>query len=123
MNSILQGDQYGIPFTITVDGDRASPAADPGSGYVHVDDVRIQIGEFLGVWDYDVDDTETRELSYDYTDHVYIFPLDENISRRIGTGHIECQVAVKIGTDFIYAPVQRILVEPGLIRKNWSAGT
>lgn len=121
MTSIQQGDQYGVPFSITIDGDVATPAADPGAGYVHVDDARIQIGEFLAA--YSAGDAQTRELSYDSTDHVFVFPLDEEISGRLGTGYVECQVAVKIENDFIYAPVQRIKVEPGIIRKKWGAGT
>lgn len=122
MTSIQQGDQYGLPFSIKIDGDVASPAASPGTGYVHVDDARIQIGEFLAAYAA-TDDAEIRELTYDSTDHVFVFPLDEEISRRIGTGYIEAQAAVKIGDDMIYAPVERVMVEPGLIRKVWSAET
>ena len=122
MTSIQQGDQYGLPFSIKIDGDVASPAASPGDGYVHVDDARIQIGEFLAAYAA-TDDAEIRELTYDSTDHVFVFPLDEEISRRIGTGYVEAQAAVKIGDDMISAPVERVMVEPGLIRKVWSAET
>lgn len=119
IESIQQGDQYGLPVSITVDGKKAIPGL-PELGddtHVHVDGVRVQIGEILK------SSEDEDGVTYDSEADTWIYPLSEYESRRIGTGRVEVQIAVKINDSYIYAPVQRILVEPGIIREKWSAET
>ena len=119
MNSIQQGDQYGLPVSITIDGKKAIPGT-PELGddtHIHVDDARFQIGEVLAEYSADT-------LEYDSENDTWVFLLDENASRRIGTGRVVCQAGVRINSvrdSFIYTPTQTVQIDRSLIREKWGA--
>ena len=117
IESIQQGDQYGLPVSITVDGKNAIPGQ-PELGddtHVHVDGVRVQIGEILK------SSEDTNGVSYDSTNDVWLYPLTEDESRRIGTGRVEIQIGVKISDAYIYAPAETVQVDRSLIMEAWTA--
>lgn len=115
IESIQQGDQYGLPVSITVDGKKAIPGQ-PALGddtHVHVDGVRVQIGEILK------SSEDEDGVTYDGTADTWLYPLTETESRRIGTGRVEVQIAVKINDSYIYAPAETVQVDRSLIREAW----
>lgn len=119
IESIQQGDQYGLPVSITVDGKNAIPGQ-PALGddtHIHVDAVRVQIGEFLK------SSEDEDGVTYDSVADTWLYPLTEYESRRIGTGRVEIQKGVKINGSYIYAPAETIQVDRSLIREAWDDGT
>ena len=119
IESIQQGDQYGLPVSITVDGKNAIPGQ-PELGddtHVHVDGVRVQIGEILK------SSEDEDGVTYDSEADTWLYPLTEIESRRVGTGRVEVQIAVKINDSYIYAPAETVQVDRSLITEAWDDDT
>ena len=116
IESIQQGDQYGLPVNITFNGLKVVPMTPSDQAHIKADGVRVQIGEFLKY------DSELGGVFYNLTDDQWIFPLTEYESKRIGTGRVEIQIGVKFGDQYVHTPAQTIQVDRSIIRFDWGEG-
>lgn len=90
---IMQGDEYGIPFHITLDGETVTQA----------DEVEITIGQFTK--------TTASGVSYDAGSGSWVFPLTQEESFAMGA-YEEASVRVKLsGHGVIGRNVGRIDIE------------
>ena len=101
---VHQGDQYLIPFAITVDGEAVTPD--------NVDGVRIQVDKTLHQW-------PEGELEYDSETEAWMFPLTEQESLVMLAGKCPAEVAVLRGQDIRKGDTFELNVKRSIIRKRW----
>ena len=100
---IHQGDQYAIPVKIKLGNEIITPG--------NCNDVRIKINDKLLEY-------STGGLLYSATEQVWQFPLTESISFNYGNT-VMIQIAVKLGTDYLYSPVKKVEVGSSIIKELW----
>ena len=103
--NIHKGEQYVIPFEVTVGEDAVTPAS--------VDGVRIQIEDRLCEY-------PNGELEYDTEDGTWLYPLTEEQSSSLYAGERKAQVAVKYGDDIVMSDIIRVVVMDSIIKRKWT---
>ena len=103
---IRKGEQYAIPFEITVEGTPVTPE--------DCDGVRIQVGDRMCEY-------PGGDLTYDSEDGVWLYPLTEEQSRAMFPGDRKAQVAVKYGDDIVMSDPQKITVKNSIITRRWTS--
>jgi len=102
--AIQKGDQYAIPFTIKVGGVAVTPQT--------CDDVKISI---CGVTKSYLD----NEITYNSTSNVWEYPLTEAMTKNKAFYLTEYQVAIKVGSDYVYSQVGNLPVNNSIISEEW----
>lgn len=102
--TVIQGDQYAIPFPVYLGGELITPD--------NCDGVRIKIGNTLH--------EHPGTLDWDGDNQVWAFPLTEELSRSWGGAQQKAQVGVKVdGSDFHYCPTFSIAIGGNIIEETW----
>lgn len=103
--TIIQGDQYAIPFPIKISGQLTTPD--------NVTGIRIKLDSTLKEY--------PGELSFDAQRVVWCYPVTETLTRSWNDGKmIPCQVGVKLGTDeFHYTQTFVVDVGKNIITEAW----
>lgn len=101
---IRQGDQYAIPFHVTVGGSAVTPD--------NCDDVRIQIGRQLKSY-------QANGLTYNAENQTWLFPVSESSTALMRTS-IEYQVGVKVGSQIVYSAAGAIRIADNIIKEAWN---
>ena len=102
---IRKGEQYAIPFEITVEETPVTPE--------DCDGVRIQVGDRMC-------EHPGGDLTYDSEGGVWLYPLTEEQSRTMFPGDKKAQVAVKYGDAIVMSDPQKIGVKKSIIMRRWT---
>lgn len=103
--NIHKGEQYNIPFEISVGEEMVTPSS--------ADGVRIQIEGKL--YEY-----PNGGLEYDSESNAWLYPLTQEQSSTIFTGQRKAQVAVRFGNDIVMSDIISVDVKDSIIMKRWS---
>lgn len=103
--SIHQGDQYPLPVRI-MQGDAPLTPSD-------VTDLRIKVGSYMK-------SKSSGELTYDADRGMWLFPLTEEMTRKLVGTSVPVQVGVKLGTEIIYSDVLTTRIDYSEIKEEWS---
>lgn len=103
--TIQKGEQYAIPFEVTVGNDAVTPET--------VDGIRIQLGDRMCEY-------PSGELEYDSENSAWLYPLTEEQSTTMLAGKVNAQVAVKYGDDIVMSDVLNASVQSSIIKRRWT---
>ena len=103
---IRKGEQFLVPFSISVGDAAATPD--------NIDGLRIKIADRLCEW-------PDGELTYDDMDAVWLYPLTEAQSLSMFSGKRPAQVAVKIGSSILKSDIISINMKDTIIKETWES--
>lgn len=103
---IHQGEQFKIPFAVTVGDETATPE--------NVDGVRIKIANIVKEYPGDIEFNETSQT--------WDFPITEQETLDFMSGTKPCQIGVKVGDDILKTDVFGINVRNSILKEVWSDG-
>ena len=105
MADIHQGDQFTLPFKIyKPDGTLVTSS--------NVDGVRIMVDSELKYY-------PSGGVTYDSTNHEWIYPLTEDQTQALKVGKCPAQVGIKVGSEIIYSDTFYIVVGKSIIKEDW----
>lgn len=102
---IMQGDQYAIPIKIKIGNEVITPD--------NCTDIRVKVDDDMISYD-----SGEGDLKYSETDQTWLFPITEKMSFEYKVD-VQVQIAVKIGDDYIYSPIQTINIGHSIIKDRW----
>lgn len=104
--AIHQGDQYPLPVRIMQGSSPLTPS--------DVTDLRIKVGSYMK-------SLADEQLTYDAERGMWLFPLTEEMTRKLVGSVVPVQVGVKLGSEIIYSDVLTTRIAYSEIKEAWSS--
>lgn len=102
---IVQGDQYALPFHISLGNEEVTPEIAAG--------IRIQVEDVLQEW-------PDGGITYDDQRHVWLFPVTEEQTRVWARPTLSGQVGINLGDgDHRYTQTFQINLRKNIIERPW----